>query len=143
MNQSLLTFLALSFGLLVIVQAAIGGWLFVHNIGFTADAVLAYYTDKSFHGVLEVLAPHTLMIAALLMALLHFLGFIGTLPEKKKKMAVHTLFSLFFLDQFSPLPILWGLEWFSYLKLIAFAGFELTLAGVWFWMFRATLREIR
>lgn len=76
------------------------------------------------------------------MALLHFLAFIDTIAQSTKTRYIHTLFIIFFLDQFSGVAIRMGLEYFSYLKLIAFIGFNLALFALWMIMFRAIMKKI-
>ncbi len=142
MNPQLLTFLALTFGALVILQAALGGWLFVHNIGVMPDQIHAYYADKSFQGILEVLLPHTFWIMTALVGMLHFLAFIDTIDEQNKTRWLHTLFILFVLDQSSGVFIMLGWELFAYVKLIAFASFELSLACLWVFLYQANLRTL-
>lgn len=142
MHHRILRILALAFIALVIVQSVLGGVLFWRTIGFSAEQILAHYQNKSFHGLLEVLLPHTLFIGIALMAALHFLAFIQRVGETTKKWATHLLFGLFFLDQASPILILAGLKWMAYLKIGAFIGFELTLGWVWILIFRYTLKEM-
>lgn len=139
MNPKILQFIALAFTALVILQALLGVFLFIRLVGFSAHGVLAYYGDKSLHGLLEVALPHTLFISVALMAVLHFLAFIQNISQKSKKMFTHLLFALFFLDQFTPLFIAQGFEMFAYVKMGAFVGFEITLGWVWVIMFRESV----
>ncbi len=143
MHHRLLRLLALVFVALVLLQAFMGGILFYKTIGFGADQIFTYYHDKSFHGLLEVILPHTLFIGIALMATLHFLAFIETLTERVKKMATHLLFTLFILDQASPILILLGMHPFAYVKMGAFIGFELGLGWIWIVIFRHTLKELK
>lgn len=143
MNPRLLTSLALGFSALLALQALLGGWLFITNIGITPQSISAYYAEKSLHGTLEVLVPHTLYIAIALMAALHFLAFIDTIDHVSKTRFSNLIFALFLLDQFSVLPIMIGLPIFSILKLIAFIGFEILLVILVLWMFQQTLKEIK
>lgn len=142
MHHRLLRSLALSFSAMVILQSLLGGALFWRIIGLGPDQILAYYSDKSFHGLLEVTVPHTLFIGIALMATLHFLAFIPTIGEAVKQRAAHLLFIFFVLDQATPLLMVCGWELASYFKLIAFIGFEVSLGWVWILIFRHTLKEI-
>lgn len=142
MNQRLLTILALGFGALLILQAALGGWLFIHNIGISPHEITAYYADKSLHGLLEVLFPHTLFIGIGIMVVLHFLAFIEAIELTVKIRFGHILFALFFLDQMSVLAIMMGFDFFSIIKLISFFGFEGAVVILWGWMFTVTLKKI-
>lgn len=142
MHHRLLQSLALSFIALVILQSLLGASLFSRTVGLSPDQILAHYSDKSFHGLLEVTIPHTLFIAVALMATLHFLAFIPTIGEAIKQRAAHLLFAFFILDQTTPLLMAYGWDWTSYFKLIAFIGFEVSLGWVWILIFRHTLKEI-
>lgn len=143
MHHRILRLLALVFVALVLLQAFMGGILFYKTIGLSADQIFTYYHNKSFHGLLEVILPHTLFIGIALMSTLHFLAFVETLTERVKKMATHLLFTLFILDQASPILILLGMHPFAYVKMAAFIGFELGLGWVWIVIFRQTLKELK
>jgi len=95
------------------------------------------------HGLLEVTLPHTLFISIALMAVLHFLAFIQTIDLKTTKKATCFVFTLFFLDQFSPLLISFGLEFFAILKLFAFIGFQIALLWIWMLLFKQTLTGLK
>jgi len=142
MNPKILQFIALAFSTLVILQASLGTLLFTRLVGLTPHDVNLYYGDKSLHGLLEVMLPHTLFIAIALMAVLHFLAFIQTIDSQTKKRAIYLLFPLFFLDQFSPLLISMGLEFFSIIKLSAFIGFQVMLIWVWIMIFKQTQKTL-
>lgn len=139
MNPLMLKVLSGAFGTLVVLQALLGGWLFIHNVGLGIDAINAYYREKSLEGLLEVIIPHTLLVSVVLMAILHFLTFIEAISEQYKNAMIHALFALFLLDQFSPVAIALGHEGFGYLKLFSFVGFEVILAAVWIIIFKAVL----
>lgn len=142
MNQKLLGLLSLGFGALLILQALLGEWLFIHNVGITPLQIASYYAEKSFHGLLEVLVPHVLFIGIALMALLHFLAFIGTIEESTKKRFVHLLFSCFVLDQSSGALISLGWEWCAYVKLLASGMFQILLIWIWISLYRCTLQPL-
>ncbi len=142
MNFKILQFIALAFSTLVILQASLGTLLFTRLVGLTPHDVNLYYGDKSLHGLLEVILPHTLFIAIALMAVLHFLAFIQTIDPRTKAKAVYLLFPLFFLDQFSPLLISMGLEFFAIIKLGAFIGFQVMLIWVWIMIFKQTQKTL-
>lgn len=142
MHHRLLRLLVLAFIALVIAQSLFGGVLFWRTIGFSADQILAHYNGKSLHGLLEVMLPHTLFIGIALMATLHFLAFVQTFDEAAKKRMTHLLFALFLLDQGSPVFLIQGIGGFAYVKIAAFAGFELMLGWVWIVIFRHTLKEL-
>lgn len=133
--------LAILFIALVVLQSILGGSLFILLAGWNPHDIAAYYSQKSFPGLLETLAPHTLFISIALMGTLHFLGFIETISEKQKQLFIHGLFGLFILDQTAPIFISLGIDFFASVKLMAFIGFEVALAAVWLIIFRHSLTE--
>lgn len=132
---------ALMFIALVVLQSLLGGAVFTTIVGWTPQAIGDYYTAKTFHGLLETLLPHTLFISIALMGILHFLGFISTISEQQKERWIHLLFGLFILDQSAPVFINLGIDFFAYVKLSAYIGFEIALAGVSYLLFRHTLNK--
>ena len=132
---------ALMFIALVVLQSLLGGAVFTTTVGWTPQAIGDYYAAKTFHGLLETLLPHTLFISIALMGSLHFLGFIATISEQQKERWIHLLFGLFILDQSAPLFINLGIDFFAYVKLVAFIGFEAALAGVSYLLFHHTLSK--
>lgn len=141
MHHQLLRFLALLFIALVILQSILGGALFIVLAGWNPDDIAHYYREKSLHGLIETLAPHTLFISIALMGSLHFLGFISTITEKKKQFFIHLLFGLFVIDQSAPVFVALGIDFFAMVKLVAFMSFECALGWVWTVMFRESLRD--
>lgn len=142
MQHRFLPFLSLIFVGLVVFQSALGGVLFLQNVGSDTASISRYYADKSFHGLLEVTLPHTLFIAVALMASLHFLYFIPTLTVLAKRFITHLLFIVFTIDQLSVFLIVQGQHWISYLKLGAFFLFESLLAALWIFLFIQILKGI-
>lgn len=141
MLDRFLRVVALMFIALVLLQSLLGGAVFATIVGWTPHAIGEYYAQKSLHGLLETIAPHTLFIAIALMGVLHFLGFISTINEKQKERWIHLLFGLFILDQSAPVFISLGVDFFAYIKLGGFVGFEMALASVSYLLFRQTLAE--
>lgn len=142
MHPQYLRILALLFIALVVLQSILGGALFIVLAGWNPHDIALYYSQKSFHGLLETLAPHTLFISIALMGTLHFLGFIETISEKQKQLFIHGLFALFLIDQITPIGISLGMDFLASVKLIAFIGFETALAATWIIIFRHTLKAI-
>lgn len=141
MHHQLLRLLALLFIALVVLQSILGGALFIILAGWNPHDIASYYSEKSFHGLIETLAPHTLFISVALMGTLHFLGFISTISEKQKQFFIHLLFGLFIVDQSTPIVINLGTAFFVYVKIIAFIGFESMLGWVWIVIFRESVRD--
>jgi len=142
MHHQFLRFLALLFIALVVLQSILGGALFIALAGWNPHDIVLYYSQKSLHGLIETLAPHTLFISIALMGTLHFLGFISTISEKKKQLFIHGLFGLFAIDQSAPLFIFLGLDEFAYVKLVGFVSFEVVLGWVFIIIFRESLRDL-
>lgn len=142
MHHQSLRLVVLLFIALIIVQSLLGGAVFATQVGWSPHTIDLYYAQKSLHGLLETIAPHTLFIAISLMGVLHFLGFIDTISEKQKERWIYLLFGLFILDQSAPVLINLGIPLFAYIKLSAFVGFEVALAGVSYLLLRQTLREV-
>jgi len=143
MDNTILRIIALVFIGLVVLQTLLGGVVFALHAGFTPSSVTEYYGNKSFHGLLEVVLPHTLYITIALGATLHFLTFVQTLDTLFKSQVIHLLFALFFIDQSSVFFIANGFEIFSMIKLSAFIGFELVLGWIWIVIFSHTLKEVK
>jgi hypothetical protein len=141
MHHQYLRILALLFILLVVLQSILGGALFIVLTGWNPHAIALYYSEKSLHGLLETLAPHTLFISVALMGTLHFLGFISTISEKQKQFLIHLLFGLFVIDQSAPIFIVLGLNFFATIKLLAFMTFESVLAFALIMIFKESLRD--
>lgn len=140
MHHQLLRVLALLFIALVLLQSLLGGALFILLAGWNPEDIAQYYADKSMHGLIETLAPHTLFIAIALMGTLHFLGFISAVSEQHKKRLIHGLFGLFALDQSAPVLINLGADFFAGVKLVSFIGFEAVLAWSLIVIFRGSLQ---
>lgn len=140
MEHQLLRILALLFIVLVFLQSLLGGAIFILLAGWNPDDIARYYSEKSMHGLIETLAPHTLFISIALMGTLHFLGFISTISEQQKGRLIHLLFGLFMLDQSAPVLISLGIDFFGGVKLVSFIGFECALALSLVVIFRGFLK---
>lgn len=142
MHHQILRILALLFSILVVLQSILGGVLFMVLAGWNPHDIALYYSQKSLHGLLETLAPHTLFISVALMGTLHFLGFISTINKKQKQFLIHLLFGLFMIDQSAPIFIVFGWNFFATIKLVAFIVFESALALTFILIFRESLRDL-
>lgn len=141
MHHQFLRILTLLFIVLVFFQSLLGGAVFILLIGWNPDDIARYYSDKSMHGLIETLAPHTLFISIALMGMLHFLGFISTTSEQQKVRLIHLLFALFMLDQSAPVLINLGIDFFGWVKLVSFIGFECVLALSLIMLYRGFLHD--
>lgn len=96
--------------------------LYAQKIGFTPQAVLDYYTPKTLGGVLKVNLPHIFVFGLLSMVMLHFVVF--TQHQKQLKLLNFIIYISGFMELFSPVGIIFGVEFFSYVKLISFFVFN-------------------
>lgn len=120
-------------GALLFLQALLGVVLFVKVVGYTPDAIFAYYAKKSIHGLFEVVVPHSVFITIALAGVVHFLYFLESVSLGVKRFFTNTLFVLFVLDQGSVFLILQGFMSAAYAKLFAVTAF-LTLFGAIVWV---------
>ncbi|MGB3962623.1 MAG: hypothetical protein WBK95_10345 [Sulfurimonas sp.] len=137
-KTSLLYFLA--FCLLLLLSAAL---LFSHKIGFTPNAVTAYYLGseadfiaaKSDMGILKIILPHIFAYALLLMVLLHFLRFTRYKNKRFMSTLITTFFFAAFFEIFTPFLILHISVLFVYAKLAALFLFFLLMSTVLYLLF--------
>ncbi len=118
------------FGLILLLS---GLWLFGLKIGFTPDAVSAYYLGsaemftqpKSTHGLLEIAVPHLGAMGLFIMVSAHFLIFV---PKERRRHALALSIALFttaLLNIFAPFAIIAGLHSFIWIKLISLIALQL------------------
>ena len=115
--ESLILYYSL-FVCLLVISAFI---VFAQNIGFSNEQILSYYSQKTILGLLKVNLPHTLLFGLFSMVNLHFLLF--TSAKGELRFLTPTLYTFAALELLSPLIILFGLEFFSYVKLASLIGF--------------------
>ncbi len=142
MHHQFLRIVALLFIALVILQSLLGTVVFTTTVGWTPNVINDYYAQRSFHGLLETLIPHTLFITIALMGTLHFLGFVDTIDEIHKGRFIHLLFTLFLIDQTSPILINLGMASFAYIKIATYVGFQIALIVLWHILFRSVIKTI-
>lgn len=136
-----LKIISAALGVLLFFQALLGLFLFVKVVGYTPDAIFAYYAKKSMHGLFEVVVPHSVFITIALAGVVHFLYFLEGVSLGAKRFLTNALFVLFVLDQGSVFLILQDFMFAAYAKLFAVAAF-LTLFGVVAWViFKEALDE--
>jgi len=134
----------LVFSLLLLISSIL---LFEEKIGFSVSAVLDYYlgneakfiTLKTTAGVLKIILPHVFVFGLFTMVVLHFLIFTKHKHTKKMKLLIYTSFFIAFSELFSPFFILYGLEFFAYIKLASFVLFELLFLYLFWLLFESII----
>ncbi|MFT5661041.1 MAG: hypothetical protein ACI9TV_001687 [Sulfurimonas sp.] len=109
-----------------------GVMLFEQKIGFSTNAIVAYYLGdedkfivaKSSTGILKIVLPHLFAFGLFAMVILHFLIFTKYKDTKQIKILIYILFTSAFLEVFSPFFIILGAEFFSYIKITSFIVLE-------------------
>jgi len=144
----LLLFFALG---LIFLQLVSGVWLFVEKYGVTPDEVYLYFAGdeenfivaKSFEGLLETAVPHFVAISATIFVYAHFLLFTQGISTRKKQLLIAGLFLSALADIFSPFGILYGYEFFAWIKVLAFLGFEILMGVLLYTLFSLYLLQKR
>ena len=109
-----------------------GIMLFEEKIGFEIHNILEYYlgneekfmVQKSYEGILKIVLPHIFAFGLFSMVILHFLVFTKYRDSTHAKSLIYTLFISAFLEIFSPFMIIFGAEFFAYIKIVSFVLFE-------------------
>ena len=135
-RYSILYFLL--FSLLLLVSSI---FLFEEKIGFSYREVINYYlgnealfqSSKTVKGLLKILLPHILGFGLFIMVVLHFLIFTSSNKSKKIYIIILATFISGFLELFSSFFILFGFDFFAYIKLFSFVVFECLLLYI-FWL---------
>lgn len=124
-----------AFTLMLGLTAASAAVLFARKIGFTSEAVRAFYLGseaaftrpRSLDGLLEVAVPHLLAVPLALLVTAHLVGFAALLRPRPFALLAGAAFgsALVGIAAGFAIRFLWpALAW---LKIAAFAGFEATL----------------
>ena len=140
-KYSILYFLLFS---LLLLASSI--FLFEEKIGFSYREVINYYlgnevlfqSSKTITGLLKVLLPHILGFGLFIMVVLHFLVFTNYNKSKKIYIIILATFISGFFELFSSFFILYGFEFFAYIKLISFVVFESLLLYI-FWILSSSI----
>jgi len=115
----------LLFGLLLFASAVV---LFEHKIGFSKLEVLHYYLGdeasfmiaKSPLGILKIILPHIFAFGVFMMVMLHFLIFTKYRDTKQLTFIIYASYISASAELLSPFMILYGFEFFAYVKLLSF-----------------------
>jgi len=141
---SLLLVLAL---VLISLQLLSGLWLFIEKFGLVPCEIYTYFAGdeerfimkKSFEGLLETAVPHFIAISTTIFVYAHFLLFTSIISTQKKQLLISSLFLSALVDIFSPFGMIYGFEFFAWMKLIAFWSFEMLMGLLLYILFRASL----
>ena len=141
-KYSILYFLL--FSLLLLASSIL---LFEEKIGFSVAGVLDYYlgneekfiTAKSTTGVLKIILPHIFLFGLFVMVVLHFLIFTKHKHTKKMRLLIYASFLIAFSELFSPFFILYGFEFFAYVKLLSFMLFEFLFLYLFWLLFESII----
>jgi len=140
-RYSILYFLA--FSLLLLASSIL---LFNERIGFSYGSVLEYYlgNEESFimakrpSGLLKIILPHIFGFGLFIMVVLHFVMFTKTNKKRIMPYLISATFISGFIELFSPFFILYGFEFFAYLKLLSLFVFESLLLYM-FWILYSSI----
>ena len=143
-NISILYFLAFS-----LLLVASGIMLFEVKIGFSTEQITDYYlgneesftSAKTSNGVLKIVLPHLAAFGLFAMVLLHFLVFTKYKDTKSLKLLTVLLFSSAFLEIFCPFFILFGAEFFSYIKISSFIVLECLILYIAWLLFNSIIND--
>lgn len=143
-KYSILYFLAFSLLLL-----ASGIMLFEEKIGFSILNITEYYLGneekfvvaKTSPGILKIVLPHIFAFGLLFMVLLHFLIFTKYRDTQTIKILIYALFTSGFLEIFSPFMIVFGSEFFAYIKIASFIVFQTLVIYISWLLFSSIVND--
>ena len=115
--------------------------LFDEKIGFSYREVVDYYLGnealftnaKTPIGLSKIILPHIFGFGLFIMVVLHFLVFTKINKSKYIYFIIIATFVSGFFELFSPFLILYGFEFFAYIKLFSFLVFQSLLLYI-FWL---------
>ncbi len=139
--------LVLAIGLIGL-QLGTGIWLFIIKYGLTPSEVFTYFAGneelfvmkKSFEGLIETAVPHFMAISLIIFVYAHFLLFTKIISPSQKQFLIFGLFLTASVDIFSPFGMIYGFEFFAWLKVIAFWSFEMLMGLLLYILFLVSLR---
>jgi len=145
---SFLLFFALG---LISLQLVSGIWLFIEKFGLIPSDIYIYFAGseeqfimkKSFEGLLETAVPHFLAISTTIFVYAHFLLFTKIISTQQKQLLISSLFISALIDICSPFGIIYGFEFFAWVKLIAFWSFEMLMGLLLYILFYASLKGLQ
>lgn len=126
-----------------------GAAIFFEKIGFSYENIQHYYLGnattftpaKTFDGLLKIIIPHIFAFGLLVMVLLHFLIFTNKRDTKELQIIIYTSFTAAFLELFSPFLIIAGVDFFIYVKLLAYFLFNFIVLYVLFVLIKSIMQS--
>ena len=123
--------------------------LFEDKIGFSYQDVSDYYLGneekfivaKSLSGFLKVILPHIFGFGLFVMVALHFVIFTTTNKSNYFRYFIIITFFVSFLELFSPFFIIYGVSFFTYIKLFSFLLFQLLILAIVWILFFSIINE--
>jgi len=106
--------------------------IFTQKLGFNYTSIHDYYLGnevnfsvaKTFQGLLKIILPHIFAFGLFVMVLLHFLIFTKKRDTKEMQFIIYVSFLTAFLELFSPFFIIFGVDFFIYIKIISYLFFN-------------------
>ncbi|WP_457749010.1 hypothetical protein [Sulfurimonas sp.] len=136
----------LLFSILLLISGAV---IFFEKIGFSYASIHTYYLGnsanfiaaKTYGGLLKIIVPHIFAFGLFVMVILHFLLFTCKRDTKELQIIIFTSFITAFLELFSPFFIIFGLDFFIVLKLIAYFLFNFVILYALFILFKSIIYD--
>jgi len=133
---------------IITLQLITGIWLFTLKYGLTPSQISTYFmgdcelfiAKKSIEGLIETAVPHFLAMSLTIFIFGHFLLFTNVISNNKKNLLITLLFITSSINIFSPFGIIYGFEFFSWLKIMAFWSFEILMGLLLYILFLASVR---
>ena len=127
--------LILIFAGFVLVQAVSAAVLFALKLGLGPASIESFYRGsatamtrpRSLTGLLEVAVPHLLAVPLTLFIVIHLVGWAGLVAREALQVLARLSFGLALVGLVAGLGVRYLWPWLSVVKLLAFAGLELTL----------------
>lgn len=73
------------FFLMTLLLLFTGVWMFVLNTSLSIEGIAAYYTPKSFYGLLETVNPHLFGMGLIIFILTHFFAILKGVKQENLK----------------------------------------------------------
>ena len=136
----------LLFSVLLLLSGAL---IFAEKIGFSYESIQNYYlgnatsfsSAKTFDGLLKIIVPHIFAFGLFVMVILHFLIFTNKRDTKEVQFLIYSSFITAFLELFSPFFIIFGVDFFIFIKLISYFLFNFVILYTLFILFKSIIYD--
>lgn len=126
-----------------------GTLIFAEKIGFSHESIQSYYlvnttsfsSAKTFDGLLKIIVPHIFAFGLFVMVILHFLIFTNKRDTKEVQFLIYSSFITAFLELFSPFFIIFGVDFFIFIKLISYFLFNFVILYTLFILFKSIIYD--